>query len=164
MENLIEAWFDGCCEPKNPGGHAAWGAVVHVNGESVYRDGGYCGVGPDMSNNVAEYMGFVAALTEAIKHEGAIHVRGDSRLVICQLSVQPSEISLKKNPGLWMMRGGLYAPFYYQAKALMKKHGSRIALEWISRDENDICDVLSKQQLHERGVVFRIQPEKPNGH
>lgn len=159
MAHLIEAWFDGVCEPKNPGGHAAWGAVVHVDGVEVYREGGYCGVGPQMSNNVAEYTGFVAALTEALKHAGKIHVRGDSRLVICQLTVQPKHISQMKNPGKWMMRGGLYEPFYRQAEKLMRKHGNRVTLEWIPRDENDICDVLSKQQLRDRGVVFRIQPE-----
>jgi ribonuclease HI len=160
MPKLIEAWFDGCCEPKNPGGHAAWGAVVHINGESVYRAGGYCGVGPTMSNNVAEYSGFLAALTEALKYEGQILVRGDSRLVICQLSIQPQHISLKKIPGKWMMRGGLYSKFFRQAEELLRKNAHRtIALEWIPREQNDICDVLSKKELHDRGVVFRIQPE-----
>ena len=29
---MIEGWFDGVCEPKNPGGHAAWGALVKRDG------------------------------------------------------------------------------------------------------------------------------------
>lgn len=159
MAELIEAWFDGACEPVNPGGHAAWGAVIHVNGESVYRKGGYCGAGPKMSNNVAEYSGFIAALKEASKYEGHIHIRGDSRLVICQLTVQPREISKMKVPGKWMMRGGLYESFYHEANALMRTHGHRVTLEWIPREHNEICDVLSKQQLKDRNVTFRIQPE-----
>lgn len=160
MAKLVEAWFDGCCEPQNPGGHAAWGAVVHVDGESVYRAGGYCGVGPAMSNNVAEYSAFIAALTEALKHDGPILLRGDSKLVICQLSIQPRSVSKMKVKGKWMMRGGLYASFYRQADELMRKNAHRsITLEWIPRELNDICDVLSKKELHDRGVVFRIQPE-----
>lgn len=161
---MIEAWFDGVCEPRNPGGHAAWGAVVQVDGEPVMRKGGYCGVGPQMSNNVAEYSAFIAAITEAVKHPGSILVRGDSKLVICQLSIQPAGVSLIPGGGAyWKMRGGLYEPFYREAKQLLaadlQRWGPRIALEWIPREKNDLCDVLSKQQLHDRGVKFKIQPE-----
>lgn len=161
MAKLIECWFDGCCEPRNPGGHAAWGAVVHIDGESVYRDGGYCGVGSGMSNNVAEYSGFVAALAEALRHareKDRIHIRGDSRLVICHLF----EAAARKlgYSGKWKVNGGHYMPFYQQAKAMLDAvKGVKVTAEWIPRDENDICDVLSKKQLHDRGVVFRIQPE-----
>lgn len=157
---MIECWFDGCCEPKNPGGHAAWGAVVHVDGESVYRDGGYCGVGPTMSNNVAEYSGFVATLAEALKHRGKrIHIRGDSRLVICQL-FRKAAMNLGYDD-LWKVNGGHYMPFYRQAKELLAGAKGRVITgEWIPRDQNDICDVLSKQVLKDMGVIFRIQPEK----
>ena len=153
----IEAWFDGCCEPTNPGGHAAWGALVRVNGEDVYRDGGYCGFGKGMSNNVAEYSGFLAALTQALKYPGKIHIRGDSRLVICHLSAEAAR-RLGYN-GCWKVNGGAYFPFYQQAKPLYDANKDRITLNWISRDENEICDVLSKQVLKDKGIVFRIQPE-----
>lgn len=143
----IQGWFDGCCEPKNPGGHAAWGAVIHVNGESVYRDGGYCGVGPEMSNNVAEYSAFIAVATECLKYDGVALIRGDSKLVVMQLN------------GKWKIHGGLYVPFYNQAKLLWAQLKSRARLEWIPREQNDICDVLSKKVLHDMGVVFKLQPE-----
>ena len=148
---MIECWFDGCCEDRNPGGHAAWGAVVHVDGQSVYREGGYVGVGPKMSNNVAEYSGFVAVLTEAQKYPGVILIRGDSKLVIMQLR------------GKWKVRGGLYLPYYKEAKKLYDANRERITLQWIPREKNDICDVLSKKVLHDMGIVFKIQPEKGVG-
>jgi ribonuclease HI len=85
----IEGYFDGVCEPKNPGGHAAWGGIVKVDGETMWRSSGYCGVGSKMSNNVAEYQG---ALTVMIAMYGFIEddpkptpklvLRGDSKLVI----------------------------------------------------------------------------------
>jgi ribonuclease HI len=144
---MIEAWFDGCCEPRNPGGHAAWGGVVHVNGESVFRAGGYCGGGPQMSNNVAEYSAFCAVAEECLKHPGVVIIRGDSKLVVMQLQ------------GKWKVNGGLYKPFYDRAKVLWGQLRNRSKLIWIPREENDICDVLSKQVLKDMGVVFRIQPE-----
>jgi hypothetical protein len=48
--SLIEGWCDGACEPMNPGGHASWGAVLKIDGVKVWSAGGYCGVGPEMSN------------------------------------------------------------------------------------------------------------------
>lgn len=144
---MIEAYFDGCTEPVNPGGHGAWGAVVLVDGKEVYADGGYCGVGPTISNNVSEYQAFTEALTEAVKHQGPIIVRGDSKLVIMQLK------------GRWKVNGGLYLPFHLKAKELYSAHKERIALEWIPRAKNDRCDVLSKKVLLDMGIKFRIQPE-----
>jgi ribonuclease HI len=156
-QSLIEAWFDGCCEPKNPGGHAAWGALVKVNGREVYAAGGYCGVGRGMSNNVAEYSGFVAALTEALKYQGRIVVRGDSRLVICHLSLEAARALNYKST--WKVNGGAYMPFYQQAKPLYDRNKHRVKLVWVPREKNDVCDYLSKQVLKDRGVVFHIQPE-----
>ena len=154
---MVEAWFDGCCEPKNPGGHAAWGAVVRVDGKTAFRSGGYCGVGSTMSNNVAEYSGFLAALKEAVKHKGPIVIRGDSRLVICHLSVDAARELGYRNK--WKVGGGHYFPFYAEAKKLYDQNQNRITLHWVPREQNDICDVLSKQVLKDMGVVFRIQPE-----
>ena len=145
---MIEAWFDGCCEPKNPGGHAAWGAAVDVDGVSVYRKGGYCGSGPSMSNNVAEYCAFINVAQECMKHSGVIEIRGDSKLVVMQLN------------GKWRTHGGLYMPFYQEAKQYWLKIRDRSRLTWIPREQNDICDVLSKQVLKDRGIKFKIQPEQ----
>lgn len=145
---MIRAWFDGVCEPKNPGGFAAWGAHVEVDGQVVLRKGGYVGNGPLYSNNVAEYAGFIAAATECLKHGRFVEIRGDSALVVNQLL------------GRWRVNGGLYLPFYRQAKPLwdeLSAHQS--ALIWIPREENEICDVLSKQVLKDMGIKFRVQKE-----
>jgi ribonuclease HI len=144
---MLEGYFDGCCEPRNPGGHAAWGAILLRDGKELWSANGYCGVGPEMSNNVAEYSG-VCALLERLQGESEpCLIRGDSKLVIMQLR--------KK----WKIRGGLYVPFYKKAKALYEPISERVTFEWVSRDGNAICDVLSKAVLKDRGVQFRIQPE-----
>ena len=144
---MIEAWFDGVCEPRNPGGHAAWGAHVEVDGITYLHTGGYMGEGSLMSNNVAEYSGFIAAARECMKHAGVAEIRGDSKLVVMQLQ------------GVWKVNGGLYMPYYEQAMDLWRVLRIRARLKWIPRDQNEICDVLSKAELHARGVQFRIQPE-----
>ena len=152
--HAIEAVFDGCCEPRNPGGHAAWGALVRVDGEIVWRQSGYCGHGPNMSNNVAEYSGALAALTEAVKYDGVILLRGDSRLVIMQLGPD------HKWGNRWKMHGGFYAPYWKQAKALVDQHRHRMMFKWVPREENSDCDELSKKILTDMGVRFRIQPNE----
>jgi ribonuclease HI len=134
-------------EPKNPGGHAAWGALVKIGGKDVYAQGGYCGVGPSMSNNVAEFAAFIAVAEECLKHPGVILIRGDSKLVVMLLN------------GKWKSHGGFYKPYYDKAKILWSQLKSRAKLEWVSRVENSVCDYLSKQVLKDRGVVFKIQPE-----
>lgn len=179
---LVEAWFDGCCEPKNPGGHAAWGAVVRVDGQDVYREGGYVGVGLKMSNNVAEYSGWLALATyinQWLERQQlllpSLIVRGDSKLVINQLAGawnvnctkcgKPLKRCTCYGQGLQPKpTPGLYYPYYLQAVeqlTLLKTRIKSVNLVWIPREQNDVCDVLSKQILHEMGVEFKIQPEKP---
>lgn len=143
---IIEGWFDGVCEPRNPGGHGAWGGLVRIDGVDVFKQGGYCGRGPEISNNVAEFTGFIEVLKEIGKHQGAAIIRGDSKLVIFTIQ------------GLWETHGGLYMPFFEQARRLYRAERERLGLEWIPRRENNVCDELSKAVLIEKGIRFRIQP------
>ncbi|MGH3427719.1 MAG: reverse transcriptase-like protein [Mycobacteriales bacterium] len=144
---MIEAYFDGVCEPRNPGGHAAWGALVKVNGATVFAKGGYVGFGKMMSNNVAEYTGFIEAILQVKCFPGPALIRGDSKLVINHLLDE------------WQVNGGLYLPYYLQAANLFRQERERIELEWIPRDQNEECDRLSKAVLLDRGIKFRIQPQ-----
>jgi ribonuclease HI len=137
----IQAWFDGACEPSNPGGHASWGAIVEVHSETVFEQHGYVGFGPTMSNNVAEYSGCIAALAEIANHQGDAIIFGDSKLVIEQLN------------GNWRTKKGLYFPYYERAKTLLEAiRRERIHFQWIPREENTRADVLSRRALLERGV------------
>lgn len=148
---MIEAWFDGVCEPKNPGGHAAWGALVKVDGEEKLSIGRYVGHGPQMSNNVAEYSGMLAVLEHihTLPNEQRTGIiRGDSKLVIMQLQSK------------WRVKKGLYIPFFRKALELYLPLCHRIKLQWVPRDQNSECDGLSKGVLIQMGVKFRIQPIK----
>ncbi len=139
----ISAWFDGACEPRNPGGHASWGIVVEINGEVTVERSDYVGFGPSMSNNVAEYCGCIAALEEVAKLEGRALLLGDSQFVVYQMS------------GRWKARGGLYLPYFERAQKLLQSIGkNRVEFRWVPRLQNERADQLSKAALHEKGVVF----------
>ena len=62
----IVAYFDGACEPINPGGYAAFGAVIFIDGVRIWESSKLfvpqIGREEETSNNVAEYAGFIAIL------------------------------------------------------------------------------------------------------
>ncbi len=152
---MIQAWFDGVCEPKNPGGHGAYGIAIDWDtGHPALCASQYVGSGEGISNNVAEYQGFIRILEELLelpkicRRKVGIHIRGDSNLVIQQML------------GNWRMRRGIYLPYAFKAQKLFRKLKFRkTILEWIPRDENDVCDKLAKDVLREMNITFKIQPE-----
>lgn len=148
----FEAWFDGCCEPINPGGTASYGAVIFENGQRVWDCSKIFypvkGRERETSNNVAEYAGFIAILDWFIengKTSEAILVHGDSKLVIEQCF------------GTWRIKRGHYVPLAHEAKEKIKGFRQLVG-KWIPRDQNEIADELSKAELVKAGVEFRIQP------
>jgi len=133
-------WFDGACEPINPGGTATYGTVIEIVGGLTTTGSGYAGKGPEISNNVAEYAAVIHILNCLIlddQCEEAV-IYGDSQLVIQQLS------------GKWKARGGLYMDYYRKALSLvedLKARGCNISFTWIPREQNELCDQLSRGQV-----------------
>ncbi len=146
---MIQVWFDGVCEPKNPGGYGAYGLYIDKNGYASFKEGVLVGNGPKISNNVAEYSGFLRALKFLIDKglsKEEIIVRGDSKLVIEQMF------------GTWRIKQGLYLPLAFEAQELLKQF-PKINGKWIPRDENDVCDKLAKDVLRNMKIKFKLQPE-----
>lgn len=151
---MIEAYFDGCCEPVNPGGTAAYGAVIFKDGQQVWSQSQIFfpqkGREKETSNNVAEYNGFLAILVQLQEmkcEQVEIHVYGDSNLVVQQMT------------GKWHIRDGFYVPFALSAQRMVHKF-PRLRLHWIPREKNVLADELSKAELKKAGVKFRIQKEE----
>jgi ribonuclease HI len=151
---VIEAYFDGCCEPTNPGGTASYGAVVFVGKKRAWECSELFVPVPgrerETSNNVAEYSGFLAILEYLLStglDDQPIRIHGDSKLVIEQMQ------------GNWRMKKGFYIATAKKAKETLKRFRRQPTLIWIPRDNNDIADELSKAELKKAGVEFRIQPE-----
>ena len=127
-------YFDGLCEPRNPGGVAVGAFVLLDNegetlleGGEVVHDGG-----PLATNNVAEWcaLGFgLKAARETVK--GKLLIRGDSQLVIRQLN------------GEWKMKAEHLRP--YRARCLALLEGLDWFAEWVPREENEIADAVGRR-------------------
>jgi len=146
---VIEAYFDGACEPVNPGGTAAYGVLIMQDDDVVFTNSHVVGDGDGMSNNVAEYCGFIAVL-EYLKMQDLyaeeVYVYGDSKLVINQMF------------GDWQIKRGAYKPYALEALRLIRLF-SNMSGFWIPREQNAICDELSKAALKREGIQLRIQKE-----
>ena len=137
-DNEYTAWFDGACEPVNPGGEATFGVVVRDrNGTVLVKEHGLVGEGSTMSNNVAEYAGVLHVLKYLVpRPPGRVTIRGDSNLVINQLS------------GKWRIKKGLYLSIAVETKellAFLRGLGWQINLCWIPREQNEECNRSSKK-------------------
>jgi ribonuclease HI len=148
--NRYRCFFDGACEPKNPGGTGGFGAVIYRDDKIVFQRSGIIPASPAVSNNVAEYRGLLAILDWFIDQKltaAPIEVFGDSQLVINQMF------------GKWRIRDGLYASMAREAFA-KRKQFPNITGSWIPRRCNSVADDLSKAELRRAGVEFRVQPEE----
>lgn len=130
---MIEAYFDGLCEP-NPGGVATYGFVIRKDGKTVHEGHGLAGTPktPQATNNVAEYTGLIRALEWLVdqKIRGPILVRGDSDLIIKQVR------------GEYKVKSALLAPLHRQVKDLLEDLPG-VSLEWVARESNSDADRLT---------------------
>lgn len=133
----IIVYFDGLCEPVNPGGVAAYGFVVYKGNEKIYEEGEVIGAGfwgDDVSNNVAEYTALIKALEWLLEngYTEKVIVKGDSQLVIRQVT------------GRYAVRAKRITPLYQRVMELIEGFKD-ISFEWVSREENEEADKLSRK-------------------
>lgn len=85
----VQAWFDGACEPINPGGLGTYGFVVRRGDELVVRRQGVVPdvAGVPMTGNVAEAVALLLLLEWLAAHPqpGPVRIEGDSKLVVMQV-------------------------------------------------------------------------------
>lgn len=139
-DQALYVYFDGACEPFNPGGNMGFGFLIKQgseNGTVIHQDSGYKPMSANNSNNVAEYRALIMALECLLQHgyeNARIKVNGDSKLVIEQMR------------GNWRAKAGLYFPYYHQAMKFRLKF-SAITFAWIPRENNKQADALSKAHI-----------------
>ena len=133
LPSKLKLYFDGSCEPKNPGGIAGYGwRLVDMDGNEVETDRGEVCRGPGATNNIAEWAGVTNGLQylKDQKWTGELEILGDSQLVIRQLT------------GEYKVRKDTLIPFFEKSKALLEKW--QWSATWIPREQNEECDRLSK--------------------
>jgi len=147
--NEIQVYFDGLCQPYNPGGIACYAFVILTKKEHEqkqrqhYSEYGLAAepFGDNSTNNVAEYTGIVKALEWMLEKNNynnnqKIIIRGDSQLVINQIK------------GKYKVRAVKIIPLYQKVKSLLSKFKD-VRIEWIPRDNNKEADKLSNKAYQE---------------
>jgi ribonuclease HI len=134
---LIEIYFDGLCQPINPGGIACYAFVVKRDGKTIYKD--YDVVGEPFSNqstnNVAEYAALAKALEWLIANNlvaEKVEIKSDSQLIVNQLS------------GNYKVRAKRIIPLY-QRVLLLKSKFRDVQIKWVPRKYNKEADILTKR-------------------
>lgn len=126
-------YFDGLCQPVNPGGIACYAFIVKQDGKTIHSDYGVAGSPPDTTNNVAEYTGLVKALDWLVANNinlEKVGVKSDSQLVVNQLA------------GTFKVKGKRILPLYKQV-LLLKKKFADIEIKWVPREQNKEADRLT---------------------
>ena len=132
-----ETYFDGLCQPVNPGGLACYGFLVKKDGKVIYRERGLAAepFSKQATNNVAEYTALVKALEWLVTNgleSGPVQVKGDSKLVISQMR------------GEFKIKNKALVPLFQKA-ALLRAKFADITFQWIPRQENWEADRLSEE-------------------
>jgi ribonuclease HI len=138
---MMILYFDGLCEPKNPGGVATYGYALYDNDRKVREECGVVGAGmfgDDVSNNVAEYTAMIRGMAHLLhtEYKGRLTVRGDSQLTIRQMK------------GEYKVRAKRLVPLHEKAVAL-KKEFETVTFEWVPREANEEADQLSRRAFEE---------------
>ena len=129
----IKVYFDGLCQPFNPGGIACYAFIIKENKQVSQYGLAEDPFSINASNNVAEYTGVLKALEWLVKsnyENENILIRGDSKLVIFQLK------------GKYKVKAERIINLYKQSMDLICKF-KNIEFEWIPREKNKEADALS---------------------
>ena len=134
---MIEVYFDGLCQPINPGGISCYAFLVKSGGRTIYSNYGIA-VEPfsqDSTNNVAEYTALVKALQWLLeKNLGTtkVEVKSDSQLIVNQLT------------GDYKVKSKRIMSLYKQV-LLLKRKFQDIEIKWVPREENREADRLTNK-------------------
>ncbi|MGI0037804.1 MAG: ribonuclease HI, partial [Nitrososphaera sp.] len=137
---LIDVFFDGLCQPKNPGGIACYAFLIRRNGKIEHSEYGLAAepFSKDSTNNVAEYTALIKALDwlSLNRVNDSIRIASDSKLVVSQLN------------GKYKVKSKRILPLYKRA-LILRNSFPDIAIMWVPREENREADALTNRAYKE---------------
>lgn len=155
---MVEMYFDGACEPVNPGGTASFGYIIKRNDEVMTCGSGIFGSGNGMTNNIGEYQGLIEGIKALIglNIKERVTIFGDSNIV-CNVVSKKWGWNRKKT--IWNPhKNALHLkPLLEEALNLLKNIDYEI--KWIPREDNWQADELSKKPLIDAGII-KAESEK----
>jgi|SRR5215212_3751396 len=139
----IEVYFDGLCQPVNPGGTGCFAFIV-INEDENTIHSEYGLVARESTNNVAEYTALIKALKWLLANNYQnenIVIKGDSQLVIQQINRK------------FRVKASNIIPLYRDAMSIISKF-KYIQFQLIPREQNKEADRLSNlaYEEHRLGV------------
>jgi ribonuclease HI len=145
---MFELYFDGACEPINPGGTASYGWAIKKDGKDLQVGSGIIGSGDGMTNNVAEYMGLIKGLEEFKKLglKEKLLIKGDSSMVLNMVS---GKWGWNKSRTTWNPHKKMphLKKLLDQARNLLNDVDYDVM--WIPREQNKQADALSKHMTQD---------------
>jgi ribonuclease HI len=143
MPARLVLYFDGLCEPKNPGGWCTYGwQIQDTVGAKIASGHGLAAKKgePHATNNYAEYcaLGFgLRWLAERGWGGEYLSLRGDSKLVINQVM------------GGWACNKKHLQKLRQRCLELLEQLADDWEAVWIPREENSAADALSRRAYEE---------------
>jgi len=132
---MITVFIDGLCAPKNPNGVGTYACIIRDGKTQIYRGAGFIGEGQGMSSNVSEYVALIDAL-DTLERKGLLN----ANIIL----YTDSQVLAKQMSGEWKAVKGYYLKYYLEAKELRNKF-TRLAVQWIPREENEEADAITEQ-------------------
>ena len=134
---MIEVYFDGLCQPINPGGISCYAFVVKSSGRIIYSDYGVAGepFSENSTNNVAEYTALVKALQWLLENNlgsAKVEIKSDSQLIVNQVR------------GDYKVKAKRIISLYKQV-LLLKSKFQDIQIRWVPREKNREADRLTNK-------------------
>jgi ribonuclease HI len=134
---LIEVYFDGLCQPINPGGISCYAFIVKSDERIIHSDYGVAAkpFSEESTNNVAEYTALAKALQWLLANNlnsNKVEIKSDSQLVVNQLT---GDYKVKARRILPLFKHVLYLKAKFQD----------IQIKWIPRDMNREADSLTNK-------------------
>lgn len=132
-------YFDGRCTGNGtPSARAGFGWALQVDGEEVANGNGMVDQAAESTVNVAEYAGLVVGLRAVVRDYPdltALKIRGDSKLVISQMTLQ------------WGCGAAHLREYKREADVLigvLEAWDCEVGFQWIPRDLNERADDLAR--------------------
>ena len=149
---ILSLYFDGSCEPVNPGGIATAGWILKGDGGKVIDSAAlFVCEGAKATNNVAEYSALLAGLKQAcsfLSAGDALVIFGDSKLVINQLT------------GSWRINKDHLRKL--RDECIQVIGDIPFQAEWIEREKNHEADALSQKAYVEKtGKPYPMRGRRP---
>lgn len=158
---MLDLFFDGACEPFNPGGTASCGFVIKKDGKIIVQGSKIVGKGDGMTNNVAEYHGLIEGIKafSRLNIDEKIIIHGDSSMV-CNMVSKTWGWNNKKTKWIGHKDNVPHLKLLLEEVLnLLEKVNYEII--WIPREENQEADDLSKEPLVLSGIIKN--EDKPKG-